>query len=186
VPLPGRKPLLVLAAMNPGMMRLAGEHADGVLLNYQPAELVAAAITHVRGGETGAGRAPGSCRIYAYVHCAVTPRTPEALDETRQEVVSYAMAAPYARALDRAGFAAELEAMREAFARRDRAAATAAISDRMLDAVEHIGSPGDVRAYVSSYIAAGVEEVVVGPLGRGQDVQAVISETIEALAGLGS
>jgi 5,10-methylenetetrahydromethanopterin reductase len=157
LPLPERKPELVLAAMNPAMVHLAGELADGVLLNYLPAALVSDAIIHVRQSEASAARAPGSCRVYACVHCAVTPRTPETLDETRREVVSYAMAESYARVLDRAGFAAELAEMREAFARRDRAAATAAISDRMLDAVEHIGSPADVRAYVTGYLAAGVD-----------------------------
>ena len=86
VPLGDRRPQLALAALNPGMLRLAGECADGVLLNYLPASHVPACIDEVRRGEARAGREPGSCRIYACIHMSVTPRTDETLERSRREI----------------------------------------------------------------------------------------------------
>ena len=63
VRLPERRPKIVMAALNPRMLRLAGEVADGVLLNYIPASHVATSIEQVRAG--------GDATIFAYVHAAV-------------------------------------------------------------------------------------------------------------------
>ena len=71
-----RRPKLVLAALNPGMLRLAGELADGVLLNYLPASHVAESVAHVREGEAAAGRPAGSTTVYAYVHAGVCASGP--------------------------------------------------------------------------------------------------------------
>ena len=55
-----RRPKIVVGALNPGMLRLAGELADGVLLNYLPASHVAWSVDQVRRG--------GDATVYAYVH----------------------------------------------------------------------------------------------------------------------
>ena len=47
-------------ALNPRMLRLAGELADGVLLNYLPASHAAWSVDRVREG--------GDATVYAYVH----------------------------------------------------------------------------------------------------------------------
>src|SRR4051812_2891272 len=46
-----RKPKVVVGALNPKMLALAGELADGVLLNYLPASHVAWSVRQVRAGE---------------------------------------------------------------------------------------------------------------------------------------
>ena len=50
-----RRPKLVLGALNERMLRLAGELADGVLLNYLPATAVPWCVEQVRKGEAAAG-----------------------------------------------------------------------------------------------------------------------------------
>ena len=45
-----RRPKIVMAALNPQMLKLAGEIADGVLLNYIPVTHVPASIEQVRRG----------------------------------------------------------------------------------------------------------------------------------------
>src|SRR3954447_3316917 len=61
-----RRPKIALAALNKQMLRLGGELADIVLLNYLPASLVPWCVQNVRAG--------GAAQIQAYVHCAVTDR----------------------------------------------------------------------------------------------------------------
>jgi hypothetical protein len=57
-----RKPKIVLGALGEGMLRLAGQEADGVLLNYLPASHVSWCVEQVRRG--------GNAMIYANIHVA--------------------------------------------------------------------------------------------------------------------
>lgn len=177
-----RRPQLVLGALNERMLRLAGELADGVLLNYLPASAVPWCVEQVRAGEAAAGRAPGDCTVHAYVHVGVCDRD-GAAEHARRDLFSYAVVDAYARAFRRAGFAEEMDALAEAHARGDRDAAVAAISDRMVDAIDICGDAATVAGAVDEYRAAGVESVVVMPLPWGDDRLATVVDTLEAVAG---
>ena len=61
-----KRPKVVVGALNEGMLRLAGEVGDGVLLNYLPASHVPWSVEQVRKG--------GDATIYAYVHLGVCER----------------------------------------------------------------------------------------------------------------
>jgi probable F420-dependent oxidoreductase len=174
-----RRPKLVLAALNPGMLRLAGELADGVLLNYLPASAVAESVAAVREGEAAAGRAEGSTTVYAYVHAGVCDRA-DGIDAARRDLFSYAVVDAYARSFERAGFGDEGAAVREAHAAGDRDAAVAAVSDRMVDAIDVMGDAERVGASVREYVDAGVEVPVLMPLPWGKDRMGVVDATLQA------
>lgn len=169
-----RRPKLLLAALNPQMLRLGGELADGVLLNYLPASHVAWSVEQVRAG----GEAP----IYAYVHVGVTEVEPHR-ELARRDLFSYIVVDAYARSFERAGFADEVAEVRARHAARDRDGAIAAVSDRMVDAIDVLGDAAHVQATVRSYVDAGVDVPVVMPLPWGTDRARVIDDTIRAAAG---
>lgn len=179
VRLPERRPRLVLGALNERMLRLAGELCDGVLLNYLPASAVPWCVEQVRAGEARGGREPGGCTIYAYVHVGVCDPGPAA-GPARKDLFSYAVVPAYARAFERAGFGEEVAAVRDAHARRDRDAALAAISDRMVAAIDICGDAAHVRGAVDAYRDAGVDHPVLMPLPWGSDRVATIEATIDA------
>lgn len=174
-----RKPEIVVGALNPKMLALAGEVADGVLLNYLPASHVAWSIEQVRTGEATAGRAPGSVTSYAYVHAGVCDRAGGA-DAARKDLFSYAVVDSYARNFTRAGYGDEVRAIRKAHAAGDRAAALAAVSDRMVDGIDILGDAATVTAGVRAYTEAGVDHPVLMPLPWGPDRAAVIAATLRA------
>lgn len=174
-----RRPKLVLGALNPAMLRLAGELADGVLLNYLPASAVAACVREVRAGETQAGRPEGSCRVYAYVHVGVCD-TEAARPNARFDLYSYAVADAYQRAFTRAGFGEEMERLATCRTKGDRDGAVAAISDAMIDAIDICGTASTVTDAVAAYVTAGVDVPVVMPLPWGEDRLATILATLEA------
>lgn len=182
VRLEGRRPKVVLGALNERMLRAAGELADGVLLNYLPADAVPWCVEQVRAGEAAAGRTAGTCTVYAYVHVGVCDRD-AALPAARKDLFSYAVVPAYARAFERAGFADEVAGVRAAHAARDRDAAVAAISDRMVDAINICGDAETVRNAMGSYRDAGVDVPVVMALPWGPDRRAVIDATLAATAG---
>ncbi len=177
-----RRPRLVLGALNERMLRVAGELADGVLLNYLPAAAVPWCVQQVRAGEEAAGRDPGECTVYAYVHVGVCDRD-AALGAARRDLFSYAVVPAYATAFERAGFGDEIGALRDARSSGDREGAVAAISERMVDAIDICGDPPTVAATVREYRAAGVDVPVIMPLPWGDDRRAIIDATLEATAG---
>ncbi|MFM7063349.1 MAG: LLM class F420-dependent oxidoreductase, partial [Actinomycetes bacterium] len=83
----------------------------------------------------------------------------------------------------RAGFDDEIDALEAAHARGDREAAVAAISDRMVDAIDICGDARTVVAAVEAYRAAGVDHPVVMPLPWGADRRQTVLDTLAAVAG---
>tara|TARA_B110000967_G_scaffold39236_1_gene38914 strand:- start:516 stop:1502 length:987 start_codon:yes stop_codon:yes gene_type:complete len=166
-----RKPKIIMAALNPQMLKLAGEVADGVLLNYLPASHVGTSIEQVRKG--------GNAKIYAYVHAAVGDFERSA-NSARKDLFNYAMADGYARMFSQAGFADEIKELRARQAEKDREGALAAVSDRMIQAIDFIGNKSEVTNFVKDYVKAGVEHPVLMPLPWGEDRRAITDATISA------
>ena len=168
-----RRPKIVLAALNPQMLRLAGEIADGVLLNYIPAAHVGTAVERVRAG--------GAARIFTYVHATVG-EFERCARSARKDLFNYTMADGYARMFRDSGFADEVAEVRARQAERDRFGALAAISERMIQSIDFIGSPAEVTDFVRGYVDAGVEYPVLMPMPWGEDRWAVTEATMAAAA----
>ena len=166
-----RRPSVIMAALNPQMLKLAGQIADGVLLNYLPSSHVGESIEAVRKG--------GDAKIYAYVHAAVGELA-ERAKSARRDLFNYAMADGYARMFRQAGFGEEVDNLRARWAEKDRDGAVAAISDRMVQAIDFIGSESEVTEFVSAYVDAGVEYPILMPMPWGDDRRAVTDATMKA------
>jgi probable F420-dependent oxidoreductase len=169
-----RRPKIVIGALNPKMLALAGEIADGVALNYLPASHVPWSIEQVRKG--------GNATIYAYVHAGACERE-EGVELARRDLFSYAVVDAYARSFERAGYGDEVAEVRARHAEGDRAGAVAAVSDRMVDGIDVMGDPDTVQATMQAYVDAGVEVPVLMPLPWGTDRRASAELTIRAAVG---
>lgn len=169
-----RRPRIVVGALNPAMLRLAGELADGVLLNYLPASHVPWSVEQVRAG--------GDATIYAYVHAGACERS-DGIELAKRDLFSYAVVDSYARNFVRAGFEDEVTEVRARFADGDRAGAVAAISDRMVDAIDVMGDEDTVAGAMAAYVDAGVEVPVLMPLPWGPDRRAAAERTVRAAVG---
>jgi probable F420-dependent oxidoreductase len=171
-----RRPKIVVGALNEGMLRLAGEVADGVMLNYLPASHVPWSVEQVRKG--------GDATILAYVHVGVTERE-AGVELARRDLFSYATVDAYARNFERAGYGDAVRQVRERHAAGDRAGAVAAVSDEMVDGIDVIGDADHVAATVRAYVDNGVEVPIVFPLPWGGDRMATVDATLRAaVAGL--
>ena len=60
--------------------------------------------------------------------------------------------------------------------------ALAAISDKMIQAIDFIGDAGQVTSFMRSYVEAGVEHPVLMPMPWGEDRLAVTQATMAAAA----
>src|SRR5438552_18827946 len=67
VPPPAKPVRVVLAALGPEMLELAGEIADGVVLNWIPPETVPSSIKHLEAGAKKAGRTLTDFEIASFI-----------------------------------------------------------------------------------------------------------------------
>src|SRR5438105_6268930 len=67
MPAPSPPPRIYLAALGPRMCELAGEVADGVLLNWIPPSAVPGSVRHVEAGAERAGRSLSDVDVSVYV-----------------------------------------------------------------------------------------------------------------------
>ena len=168
-----RRPKIVVGALNPAMLRAAGRHADGVLLNYLPAHHVGWSVEQVRKG--------GDATVFGYVHVGVTDRA-SADAAARADLFSYAVVDAYAANFTRAGYGDSVDAVRAAHAAKDRDGALAAVSDAFIDGIDVVGDAQHVRATVDAYRANGLEYPIIFPLPWGKDRATVIDATLRAAA----
>jgi alkanesulfonate monooxygenase SsuD/methylene tetrahydromethanopterin reductase-like flavin-dependent oxidoreductase (luciferase family) len=103
---PPRRDLpIYLAGLSPGMLRLAGEIADGVILWLcNPNYIRDVVVPTVREGREKAGRELDGFNIVAAVPSAVTDDPTAALDQLRSELVNYFQLPYYRAMIERSGF----------------------------------------------------------------------------------
>jgi probable F420-dependent oxidoreductase len=173
-----RKPKIVLGALNPQMLALGGELADGVLLNYLPASHVPWSVERIREGASR--RTDGrTATVYGYVHAGVTERE-HGVDNARKDLFSYAVVDAYAKNFERAGFGDDVAELRQRHAAKDREGAVAAVGDAFVDAIDFMGTAEEVRDFAREYALAGVDVPILMPLPWGPDRRQVIEDTMTA------
>ncbi|MGH9111434.1 MAG: hypothetical protein ACRDZN_03915, partial [Acidimicrobiales bacterium] len=141
---------------------------------YLPASHVPWSVSQVRAG--------GDATVYAYVHAGVCERH-EGIDLARRDLFSYAVVDSYARNFERAGFGDEVAEIRARFEAGDRDGAVAAVSDRMVDAIDVMGGADVVHMTMRDYADSGVDVPVLMPLPWGRDRRASADATIRAAVG---
>jgi probable F420-dependent oxidoreductase len=182
VPVPADRTIpIYLAALNPGMLRLAGEVADGVLLNWMPAAQIPLALEAIAAGAQKAGRALHDIDLACYIRVCVTDDLEAARQWMRRELTSYAIVEAYHAYFTACGFGTEAAACREAWQRGDRAGAPQHISDAMVHALAAIGSPDACRAQLATFAAAGVTLPIIFPFSHDTAPVPSVLRTLQAL-----
>lgn len=157
-----------LAALGPQMLRLAGETADGALLNWATPERIAVSRAEIDAGAVRAGRDLGTVPMTMYIRVCIDDDVAAARLAFGTQVLGYAMARPgmpknagYRALFAEMGFDAELSELEQ---RRDGGAAmpelVAAAPEEMLQAVGYYGPAGPARAAFAG-LCEGLDEVMV-------------------------
>ncbi|MEX0989227.1 MAG: LLM class flavin-dependent oxidoreductase [Actinomycetota bacterium] len=157
---PADPPPVWLAALGPKAAHLAGEIADGVLLNWCTPERVAAARQEVRRGAESAGRDPAQVVVAVYIRACVGLEDDAAIAVLRTATAEYAAIPAYRRQFERAGFANE--AAVAGAAHRDRRPRD--VPESLVRAVTVLGDAAAARGALAAYRDAGADLPIVYPV----------------------
>jgi probable F420-dependent oxidoreductase len=146
---PADPPQILLAALRPGMLKLAAAEADGVILNW----LSAADVTTALGATGAAG--PGF-EVAARIFVCPTDDHVYARAIGRRLITAYLTVPAYAAFHRWLGRDEVLTPMWKAWSAGDRKGALAAIPDEIVDDLIVHGTPETCRARVQAYAKSGV------------------------------
>jgi probable F420-dependent oxidoreductase len=168
---PEPPPRLLIAALRPGMLRLAGRESDGAILNWLAPGDVATVTPYVH--QAGPGR-----EIAARIFVAPTADAGAARAVGRRALAAYLNVPVYRAFHQWLGRGERLAPMWAAWEAGDRRAALAALDDDLVDDLVVHGAPEACRERVGRYVEAGVQTPILALLPVGGDLR-------ETLRGLG-
>jgi probable F420-dependent oxidoreductase len=157
-------PPIYLGALNRRMLRLAGEIADGVVLNMVPETALSQVLGEVRAGAEAAGRDPATIEVVARLHVVLTDDASAGRKLVRSAFGAYVATSVYNRFFRWIGFGDVAAGVADGFAARDRAAVATAMSDEFCDAIAIVGGAGTLRQRVRAYAEEGVDVCVLNPI----------------------
>ncbi|MEK7446195.1 MAG: LLM class F420-dependent oxidoreductase [candidate division NC10 bacterium] len=178
--LPPQPVKIVLGALGPRMLELAGEIADGVLLNWLPPEAVPTCLARIEAGAKKAGRSLADIEVAGFVRTSVTDDTGAARQWLARDITGYAIVDSYARFFSECGYTDEIARINAAWQAGDRAGAVAQVSDRFLEGLGTVGSEAFCRDRMAQYAKAGLTEPVVFPFAAGSDPVPTLFRTVRA------
>jgi probable F420-dependent oxidoreductase len=162
------RPPILLGALRPGMLRLAGEEADGAILNWLAASDVAQCRAEVGENKTIAARL-----FVIPLEDADTARF-----IARRMISSYLTVNAYAEFHRWLGRGDALTPMWEAWSAGDRKLANEVIPDAVVDELVIHGSFAECREHVQRYIEVGIQIPSIAIVPFGVD----LNEAVEGLA----
>jgi probable F420-dependent oxidoreductase len=163
---PAVVPPILVAALRPGMLHLAGREGDGAVINWLSADDVKKVAA-----EVGAGK-----EIVARIFVYPSEDTDTVRAVGRRMIAAYLTVPVYAAFHDWLGRGPLLQDMWAAWKAGDRKAALEAIPDQVVDDLIIHGSAASVRAQVERYMANGVTTAALLVVSFGVDLRQAVRD----------
>ncbi len=158
---------IYMGAQGPKMLELAGEVADGVLINASHPKDFEVAVKQIAAGAKKAGRDPKAVDVAAYASFSIDEK-PEKAVNAAKVVVAFIVAGSPDMVLERHGIdvAAKTD-IGNAIAKGDFGALMGGmVTNDMIDAFSICGTPADCKARINDLLDIGVTQIVAGsPIG---------------------
>jgi len=158
---------IYLAAMGGKMLRLAGEVADGVVLNdFTPPDRLAWAVEQIDAGAKRRGLRAEQLEVVkrrAVMFAEDGEALAEAIASCRRYLAFYGSAPGYQAIMRDLGYGDVVDEVRAGYAARDRKRTTSAITDAMVSRICTFGSAAACQARLREDYVGGVDTAVVSP-----------------------
>lgn len=174
---------IYLAALNDRMLELAGEVADGVILNFVTVADVAHARRLVARGAERVGRDLDGFELIVFFRASVTDDYEQVRERYQRELFTYVMAPVYQRMFAREGHGDACLEIQGLWRAGERQRALDGIPPALIRERTLIGSVDDIRTRLAAYAEAGAASTLVFPVAiPGRDYVGDCTRIIEALS----
>jgi len=153
-----------LAALNPKMLELSGEIAEGVILNFPSLNYTRQAISSIEAGLRRAGKQRADFNITVFMRTSVTNDPATVLPKFRQELLTYVLAPVYRRVFTEDGYGDMCDQVNDLWTKGDRAGALTAVNDDFVLSRSVIGTADECRQRYQAYRNLGADAITVFPV----------------------
>jgi probable F420-dependent oxidoreductase len=157
-------PPILVAALRPGMLRMAGKEADGAIINWLSPDDVKQVAP-----EVGPGK-----EIVARIFVCPSEDADTVRAAGKFAVAAYLNVEVYAKFHEWLGRGDDLAGMWKHWKEGDRKAATAAIPDHVVDQLIVHGHPDYCREQIARYVENGVTTPVLATMPFGMDTMSAV------------
>ncbi len=170
------------AALRPGMLRMVGEVADGVVINFLPPWAVPRVVEEVRAGAVAAGRDPDAVDVVCRnMLCA------DGLDDATRAVARFILAVyvsspPYEMFLRWIGMDSLIDPFLARWRGGDRKGALEAMPDELVTSLLVVGDLDQCRARLEEYRDGGVKVPCIAPFSGAADSRASVLRAMRELS----
>ena len=164
---PGPPVPIWVSALGPKAMRLAGEIADGVILNWCPPERVAFARARIEEGAEVSGRDPAGIAVAVYVRAWVGEDEAEAISAMKAMAGQYASSRAYRRQFEQVGLGPQAAVAGQAH----RAGRPEDVPEVLVRAVCAVGD--QARARLEAFREAGADLPIAYPVATAEAASSI-------------
>ena len=173
---------IYLAALGPKMLELAGEIADGVLMNWVSPSYMKTAIQCIEKGAKKAKRSISSIEIACYIRVMVTDHPAKAEPSLRRLIARYTFMPDYRKFFEMMGYHEDVTKIAEAWKNNGKEAAEEAVSMAMIQDIAIVGSAEYCKQEIKRFNSWGIRKPVIAPFAEPTNALQTYSNTIRALA----
>ncbi len=153
---------ILFGSSAPKMLELAGEIADGVVLNsIGTPEYFGEALSHISDGARKAGRDLKELEIASSVIFSVADKHRDAIEAARPDVLFYLLYPELDPVIRKTGYAQEVREIRQTHAKGDDKKALALVTDEMVDEFTISGTPSECRRKIKKLYDCGITLPVI-------------------------
>jgi len=181
---PTRDIPIFLAALNDGMLRLAGEIADGVVLNFVTPEDLKHAREMIALGAAKSGRSLDNFEVMVFLRSTVTSDYELVRERYQRELFTYIMSPVYQKMFDREGYGEDCTRIETMWRDKKRDEALNAIPPSLIRDRTLIGEIRDIQTRLQDYLDVGMDSALVFPVAIPSED--VVSDTIRNIQALGA
>ena len=147
---------IYLGAQGSGMLRLAGEIGDGVIVNFVTTDTLPAMLDHTREGMRSVGKDPSKLDVVCRIMMAVGEDATMAQAFFKRMLTAYVTVPQYNKFFQEIGYENEAGKAMELWNKGERKQATASLSDEMVESIYVFGDAKACRKRIDEYFKAGV------------------------------
>ena len=155
---------IYLAVLRSKMAQLAGNIADGVLLNMIPLSYIPQIVQKVKDGAQEAGKSVSDVKIASYLIATVDDSTDKAAHSIKLQIARYVWMPNYRRMFVAAGYGDTIDKIAADVENHDLEKAAGKIPDKMAEDIGMFGQPDNCNSRLKNFIEAGIDTPIIFPV----------------------
>ena len=155
---------IYLAVLRGRMAKLAGNIADGALLNMTPLSYVPHIVQQIKDGAEEAGRKPDDVQIASYLISTIDDDAKKAAHSIKLQIARYVWMPNYRRMFEASGYGETVETIINDIQNNDLEKAAIKIPDEMAEDIGIFGSSEECKKKLLKFTESGIDIPIVFPV----------------------